>query len=475
MSQRESAEVLEYQPWPLPDFPSSTPPPRLHSQLFCSDQSNARQGQFPRPAKAMEGSGTDDRIPKPRLAQLRGGGAAKRHVGLFGWLKEARNGKQKPDKGKGRMEPDVVTYRGREIGSPQPPASSFATKSEDYPSLGLAPKSPLNNDYDTNGNHLPTPSRRTEHTGERMASPPPPLPLLPATTTITQSRPATTNRFAAIYGSLDQARAGPSSPLTDYTVVHSVVGSPSAHEGSQTSYGSTPVPPKRSHLRDGSNQESRKCQSVNSVEKGRLDRKWDKLPALPPRARTPEPLLWNKTAGKQVGATITVPPPTFETTGTFAWTSKGSSRAADSHSIRTHKWDLQSCATDDISVDNLLRRQEQLVQVTTRRRTSEKQLQLRRVPDNEDCQTGLPEETVSSSERVFYAELFNIVKNYHEQQWMIQRAFEVGDISEEHWKRQLWRYEVAMDKTVRAAADMAGYEVSTYCAPQKHSLWIYKG
>ncbi|KAF2625451.1 hypothetical protein BU25DRAFT_492740 [Macroventuria anomochaeta] len=464
-----------------------------------------------RPTQAGKVKNIEEIVSVSR-AQLRGG-AGQRQAGLFGWLKRDQGVHQKLDKGKDETTSTVVIYKGREIGSPQPvsalnvlpPASRFVKQPDDCPSLNATPKSSLKNDYDVNGNHLPISFRQNHRVFTRPQSPPlPPPPALLAT----QSRPATTNPFAGIYGNPNIIRAGPASSPIEYAAAGSLVHRPSALDGSQTGYGQASELPRRSPLRDSTAavkdaNDPHDSGVKSTTQKVRADRRWDALPALPSGEGAPEPppkdegeeevegsddepfdteevlsslrperlsLYHIGTSGRPVHGfadvdhepvAISSRPPQVIISNTRRPAENYSPGATDNYSVRTREWDLQSCATDDLGLDNRLERQEQLTKRGKERRVPEQQRRQEDLRDNNEPLNGLPEEDAANPESVFYAELIDLVKDYHEQQKIVRRAFEAGEMSEGQWRREMWRHRTALDKNANAAADMSGYIIFT--------------
>ena len=182
-------------------------------------------------------------------ARLRGGGG-QRQAARFGWLRRAQNVDQKLGKGKGKTASFVVTYKGREIGPPQPvsalnvlpPASRFVKQLQDDASLNPAIQSPFDNGHNTLGNHLLSPPRCDHLIQVRPKSPPlpPPSALL-----ATSFRPVTTNPFAGTYGNPDIVRVGSAFRPIDCTTAGSLVDRPSARNGLQTGYLQVPALSRR--------------------------------------------------------------------------------------------------------------------------------------------------------------------------------------------------------------------------------------
>lgn len=445
---------------------------------------------------AVCGKEKTDRNPDSSPAVHLRGGAASRQTGFLGWLIKDHGTQQKLDKGKGKESSSFVTYKGMRIGSPHPtsaldvlpPASRYVRQPQDHLILTSVPKSPLKNGYDINGNHLPTPPLLDFHAQPHSKSPPlsPPPALFAAS-----ARHATTNPFADIYCNPNVVRVRPASPSIDYAAAGSLVERPSALDGSQIGYLEAPVLSRRSLRRD-----------TNQIMKGAsiaqvADVKTYPQNARAPAEKAPEQPSRNSTAEKveddegelfdtgrvlnslrpeRLGLPPIGSPRRTENSHLRADPQTGSRptpavhaeqvanpdgfKAGDNYSIRTRAWELQSCATDDLSVDSQLKRQEQLAQCIKRRAVAQDQRQENNIRINEEPLDGLPEENAQAPEDFFYAELIDIAGNYHEQQRMIQRAFEAGEMSEEHWRREKWKHGTAMDKNMRAAAEMSGYKVS---------------
>lgn len=437
-------------------------------------------------------------------ARLRGG-AEQGHVGVFGWLKGSQGFGQDLDNKKCKNDNTAVKYKGKEIGRPRPtsvldtlpPASRFARQLEDRTSLDYQLDSPLNNVDDVNWGHLPTWYVRN-HQPEYELSPL--SPQHPPVSDI-KHRPATTNPFAGIYGNPNITRAGLSSYPVDYAAAGSLIDRPSALDGSQTGYDCKPVLPKRGPLCSSSaaaDTGSRENSDVElTEEKTRNDRKWNEFPALPLEATARESVLEDEedkavkedegsfdteeilkslrperlslylpsAPGVPVNGTCIetstrpIHPDCISPSGAEIPTHNEISEVPDRQSIRTRAWDLQSCATDDLGVDNLFQRQTQTMQRVKWSPIPPEQQRQNNNRDNHEPLNGLPKEDAPSAESVFYAELIDIVKHYHERRRVVHRAFKAGEVSEQHYKRQVWRYGTAMDQTVRAAASMSGYTV----------------
>lgn len=180
-------------------------------------------------------------------------------------------------------------------------------------------------------------------------------------------------------------------------------------------------------------------------------------------------------------AAITPYPAHTITSGTTRPENEDSPKVLDDDSIRTRKWDLQSCATEDLGIGSRVGQQEHLIRSKRRHIPLEQERQTN-IRDNNVPINGLPGEDVSfnglsdknasTPESLFYAELIDIMKNYHEQQRVIERAFEANQISEEQRRRENCAHRIALDVNVRAAADMSGYEVSTRCSQVKYIWYI---
>jgi hypothetical protein len=123
-------------------------------------------------------------------------------------------------------------------------------------------------------------------------------------------------------------------------------------------------------------------------------------------------------------------------------------------------WDLRSCNTTELGIDNRRRQQEERTRRSVQHTLlQEQQLQFG-VHDDEAPACGLPQEDAINPESWFYAEMIEIVNDYHEQlQRVVQRAYEAGQISEEQWVREKWTNRMALDRKLRVAEDMSGYKV----------------
>lgn len=497
--------------------------PRGHEISSLVPKSNAIRGTgYVRAAISLdlERQSTPSRISHSEetgpvsMARLRGG-ANEHQTGLLSRLRRGQVMVRKPDEGEGTKTRTAITYKGREIGSPRPvstldvlsPASRFVQQPVNHSPLQIAPESPLKNGYDVNGNHLPTP---VWHNRNTIAHPRSPSLSPPPTLLDTLSQPATNNPFAGTYGNPNVARTGPTSPPIDSAVTGSLVDRPGTLDSLQTNYGSFPTLHKRNSQRiskgfSGDIGNSPTLPDRPSAWKVQAERKWDSLPALPPEgAPVPPPKDWksdnvgaddvdyfdteellnslrperlslyhisttgrtlHSPTGTGLETTVVAPHPTHDIAlETVRPTNNDSLRGAYNHSVRTREWDIQSCATDDLGVDNLLNQHDQLAKQNTQHCVSQEQKMQGDVCENKELINGLSEKNPSTAESTFYAELTGIMGKYHDQREVLQRAFDAGEISEMHWKRELWRYDTAIDQTVRAAASMSKYKVSTLCA-----------
>ncbi|KAH6639769.1 hypothetical protein C7974DRAFT_138678 [Boeremia exigua] len=360
------------------------------------------------------------------IAQLRGG-EGQPQTGMFRWFKKARSSDRT------QSSFPTVTYKGKRIGSPHlipalnvlPPASRYVPPQKVSP-FSRSTRASLNNYQDNVKKSLDT----SHHNhGASFLSPPALL--------ATPSRPATSNPFAGIYGNPDMRRAGPVSLPVDNTTASSLVGRPSALDGSQTGYAQPPAIPDRSPLRKSGEAPQHTRQAVygsaqSSSPKAWADRKWDALPALPTATggETPEPIQMYDTAWMQgakdepfdteevLGSlrperlglhplqgrcvdgrgdtgrdTATLPAqaaasdtgklaqdpailPAQATASDATKLVRGSEqvKATDNLSTLTRDWDLQSCDTDDLGVDKLVEKQER------RARRAQRTLSLRSPP-----------------------------------------------------------------------------------------------
>lgn len=452
--------------------------------------------------------------------RLRGGGS-QLQADKFEWLKTARSFHKTPDECKCKSNCSGVTYKGRKIGSPQPapalnvlpPASRFAREPESRAAFNTA-SSPLKNSEYVLANNSPTPLGRDDRVVAYLETQP--LPLPPALLA-TPSRPATSNPFASVYGNPHAIRAGPTSPPIDYEVAGSLIDRPSALVGSQTGYESRPKLLRRSPLGlsggvTTNTSDFHELAARFRAQQVRTDRKWDALPPLPRKEGAPEPplkdivklesegadnepfdteevlsslrperlsLYYISTPGRSANGLInagnacgatTEWPAQAVTASTRRPTGNSVPEAPDNYSVRTRDWDLHLCNTDDLDIDNRLRRQEQPARHSAQRPLTQEQEQQINIRDNNEALYGLPEEDAPTPESFFYADMIGIVKDYHEQlQKVIQRAYEAGGISKEHWLREKWRHRTAMDRKLRAAEEMSGYKVRTH---QPSQCWL---
>jgi len=245
----------------------------------------------------------------------------------------------------------------------------------------------------------------------------------------------------------------------------SLVDRPSALDGSQTGYSSRPDVSRRSPPS--------------------TDRKWGALPPLPAgeggneandesfnteellASLRPERLsLYHiatpvrSTAGLAISrdaATATTDWPSQTVpTSTRGPPNHDAVAAPDNYSIPTRDWDLHSCNTTELCIDTQLRRQENFA----RHPLPQEQRDQLNVRNDNEAVYGLPEEDATNPESWFYAEMIEIVNDYHEQlQNVVQRAFEAGQISAEQWMREKWTNRVALDRKLRIAEVMSGYKV----------------
>ena len=398
------------------------------------------------------------------------GGAGQHWAGKFEWLSKDKGMKTTMlDENELEQHPSKVTYRGKEIGPPQPapainvlpPASRFAREPEAR-TASTARASFGNNDDD---GHLPT-STRYDHPGAAYIQArlqPPPQDLLP-----TQSRPATTHPFAGVYGNPYAIRTGPISPSVDYEIAGSLIDRPSALYGSQTGYTSRHDQTRRSPLRS--------------------DRKWSVLPPLPAgeggneandETFDTEEVLASLRPERLSLYHIATPVRSIAGSATSRdaaaasaqWLSQEAAansrpidhniyRAPDGYSIRTRDWDLHSCDTTDVGIDGQERRHEQHVKLSPQRQLLEEQQDHLNFRNDNEAVYGLPEEDAINPESWFYAEMIEIVNDYHEQlQTVVHRAYEAGQISEEQWMREKWTNRVALDRKLRRAEKMSDYKV----------------
>ncbi|KAF1928738.1 uncharacterized protein M421DRAFT_154059 [Didymella exigua CBS 183.55] len=458
--------------------------------------------------------------PNRRLAQyykddasspgvrLRGGGG-QHQGGKFDWLRTASTVNKTSEKSEFGPSPSAVTYKGKLIGPPQsapalnalPPASRFAREPELRATTTTA-RSFLESSDCVRSKYSLSPVGCDIRGSAHMEPPilPPPPALLPA-----QSRSATTNPFAGVYGNPYAAKIDLTSAPVDYEVAGSLVDRPSALDGSQTGYDSKPQPTRRHPSRTSyEGPISISCSQEDAtgevLQQVRRDRKWDALP-LPPEegAREAHPKNNNRVETEEAdyerfdteelisslrperlslyhiamsrrpvnGSSRTNNSPVSITECPVPATYPKIRKHAiddvevrDGYSIRTRDWDLRSCNTDDLGVDTLLKRQEQLERHSVQHLDLPGQQRQAHVRDENEALYGLPGEDVLTTESYFYAEMIEIVNDYHEQlQQVIQRAYESGEIIEEHWLREKWRYKIAMDRKLRIAGERSGYKI----------------
>ncbi|KAJ4342828.1 hypothetical protein N0V95_006847 [Ascochyta clinopodiicola] len=191
-----------------------------------------------------------------------------------------------------------------------------------------------------------------------------------------------------------------------------------------------------------------------ATQEMRVDRKWDKLPALPPGESPPEPVpkddrpaememeddgpfdteetlrslrperpslyhinMPGQTANSCVGGTqqslaITPPIPHDTISNRENPANTHGYKSSDNLSIHTRDWDLQSCTTDELSIDAHLQHQDHLTVIR----------------NTKDPLHGLPNENASSPESAFYTALIDMAQHHHEQRRVLQRALEAGEI-----------------------------------------------
>ncbi|KAJ8111031.1 hypothetical protein OPT61_g6270 [Boeremia exigua] len=446
---------------------------------------------------------TNEVNPSLSTVQLRGG-AAHRQNGRFNWLRKARSVDRGLDKDRAGSTSPPVTYRGKRIGSPHlisplhvlPPASRFVKKPKET-SPSIAVESPPKKSFTINSDQSPRISRRDYSANTKVLPLPPPAALL-----ATPSRPATSNPFAGIYGNPYLLRAGPSSPPVDYSAAKSLITRPSALDGSQTGYGQVAVPQNRRPLHE----HNEVAEHVNkpqvpdvklTTHKAGVDRKWDPLPALPNERAVPEPIsketqtreeaaddepldtdeVLNSLRPERLGlyhvSRVERPidaPVSADHDSTVGNTQPAQAATLapevahgnDDHSIRTRDWDLQSCDTDDLGVDIQLEKQRELAKRAQKRRLPRGQQRQENVRDNNDSLNGLPEEDAPTPESIFYSNLIDIVRDYQEQlESVIQRAYEAGEMSEDHWLREKWRHKTGLDRKLQTAEQISGYRILT--------------
>jgi hypothetical protein len=432
--------------------------------------------------------------------RLRGGGS-QHWAGKFKWLRSARGLNKTPDKSKLGSESSAVTYKGMVIGSPQPapalnvlpPASRFAREPEVRASATAA-RSSFQNSNGVLVHGSSTPSERDGCGAAYIDAPPrPPLPaLLP-----TQSRPATTNPFAGVYGNPYAVRANPQSPAVNYEVAGSPIKRPSALDRSQTGYDSRPDPSRKNPFGPSSeaafNTGCHQQPAVESrVQQGGMNRKWGALPPLPRREGAPEQPSRNDKEVEDRGVNeeyfdteevlsslrpdrlslyhIATPVRPVNSSRPIG---HNASRAPDSYSIRIRDWDLHSCNTDNLGTDTQQERLEQSAGRSAQDALPQEQQHQVDGRNNDDLVYGMPAEGAPTPESWFYAEMIEIVNDYHEQlQRLVQGAYDAGQVNEEQWLRDKWTYRKALDRKLRIAEDMSSYKVQAYPAHLPNTLTL---
>ncbi|KAJ4994230.1 hypothetical protein SVAN01_00059 [Stagonosporopsis vannaccii] len=441
--------------------------------------------------------------------QLRGG-ADRHHAGRLRWRKRAQIEDQKLGKGNDTLTSEITLKR-HEIGPPRvasaphvlPPASRYVRQTQNV-DQNATMVSPLENFYSIHGDqqHCITHHNRTA----RVDSPPlPPLPALRAT----PSRSATTNPYARKYGNPNILRAGPNPQPVDHICAGSLVGRPSALDDPQAAYNSLSALRESAVLGGHSPTPQNNTQLNHSGFKSRThrvwaNRKWDALPALPAEetihltvkedttrrqgddaqpfdteevlmSLRPERLslyhidppghqMHDLREADDSSAVITARPAQANVCDRRRLVYKGDEvESSDGNSIWTRDWDLQSCNTNDLDIDTRLERQRELARCAQRPNFSGGQWRQENVRDNKNkTLSGLPEKDSATPESIFYNELIRIVKDYHELlQGVIHRAYEAGEMSEDHYLREKWRHRTAMERKLQAAEDMSGYKILT--------------
>lgn len=444
-------------------------------------------------------------------AQLRGG-ANRNEAGILRWLKRTQSMDQKLVGRSNDGASPSITFKGREIGPPQldsplnvlPPASRFVNQSGPGSTEALS-VAPPDNAYNINGNQQQNVAYRNRAACVKTPPLPPPLALRD-----TPSRPATTNPFAGIYGNPNILRVGPVALTVDHALAGSLVDRPSALDGPQATYGPLPATRDSAELRGFHSSPKNKVHShhprpgfKSETHKVWADRKWDALPALPPEAEALESPLEDQTIRREEENESEQPLDTEhvlkslrpERLGLHHINSSGRpmndladadnnltdivSRAsgattrrsvrgddtadsADEGSIRTRDWDLQSCDTDDLGIDARLEKQRELAiaQRAQNHRFSQGQRRQQNVRDNNETLSGLSEEDSVTPESIFYNELISTVTDYDNQlHRVIQRAYEAGEMSDDHYLREQWRHRTSMERKLQAAEDASGYRV----------------
>lgn len=396
----------------------------------------------------------------------------------FEWLNSNKGLKKMAlDKCETEQFPRRVTYKGKEIGLPQPaPALHVLPPALRFVRAQVHTASSTVRTFLGNSDTADDSPATTRQDCPDIAYLQPPLQPPPQALPPTQSRPAATNPFAGVYGNPYVVGTGPAYPPIDHEIVGSLVNRTSALDGSQTNYASS--------------------FGTRGRRAPQEDRKWGALPPLPPGEGTqvPPPVNGIK-AGDEPFETEEflaslrperlslhhVAVPLRSTAGsttardaaasydqhasTVAGVSSRSTsystyQVPDTYSIRTRDWDLRSCDTTDLGIDNRLQRQQQQVRRSPQRPPSEQQRHRLDIRGNDQSVYGLPQEDATSPESWFYAEMTEIVNGYHDQlQSVVQRAYEAGQISEEQWVREKWIDRMALDRKLHIAEDMSGYKV----------------
>lgn len=358
-----------------------------------------------------------------------------------------------------------ITYKGKEIGWPQPapalnvlpPASRFVREPEVH-ATSRTTDLPFEDSSDPTAHNSPASMRHSRHNTAYMQAPlqPPPQALLP-----TQSRPATTNPFAGIYGNPYAVRTVPTSPPIDYEKVGSLIDRPSAFDGSQTGYASKALPPlplEEGTLGPPRTNDDKTDDGPSDTEAVLTSLRPERL-SLHHIATPVRPIASSANAGDADATATSLPSQVLPPSTKGRW-SHNVGAEFDAYSMRTRDWDLQSCNTTDLGVDNRLRRQEVFATRSPHHALPQEQQYQSNNRNNNEAVYGLPEEDATNPESWFYAEMIDIVNDYHEQlQSVVQRAYEAGQISEEHWAHEKWTYRMALDRKLRIAEDMSGYKV----------------
>lgn len=412
--------------------------------------------------------------------RLRGGaGQLLPSKSKFEWLNSAKGLKKTAlDKCEMEQYPRGVTYRGKEIGLPQPapaldvlPPASMFVRDHEAPTASLTTRTFVGNSDGADNSPATT---RQDHSGIAYLQPPlqpPPRALLP-----TPPRPATTNPFAGVYGNPYVVRTGPEYPIVDYEIAGSLVDRPSALDGSQAGYASRfGTRGRRASQLDGKwgvfpplppGEGTQVSPPVNSIETGVKPFSTEEvLASLRPErlslhyASIPLRSVAGSTTARDEAAPYNQNASTMECVGLRPIT-YSTYQVPDACSIRTRDWDLHSCDRTDLGIDNRLQRQQQQVRRSPRRPLSEEQRYQLDIRGNNHLVNGLPEEDATNPECCFYAEMIEIVNEYHEQlQRVVQGAYKACQISEEQWVREKWINRMVLDRKLRIAEDMSGYKV----------------